>query len=249
MGCAVEQTHPTGRSTPRTPPIDRRRNQRALKPLVKPGPYVGRARDTSIRGWNDRLSRRCSVRSLEDWNTSRLTKYVHAAVEHGVADLDVGLGSRNARPPATDGRLLAMPWPGSSSSRLKGCRAVIGLPPEQEQTRKVDSPTGKRVNAQLKVSGILSPHSVATRCRAGFILGRRPPAAGLLTHLLRVSRASTPVNPWRPACSARRRSGLGQPVGEPESQTGVGRTHGSPSRWNADERAFARTLGHPSPVW
>ena len=32
--------------------------------------------------------------------------YVHDAVEHGVADLDVGLGSRNARPPATDGRLL-----------------------------------------------------------------------------------------------------------------------------------------------
>ncbi len=62
--------------------------------------------------------------------------YVHAAVEHGVADLDVGLGSRNARPPATDGRLLAMPWPGSSSSRpTRRARAVIGLPPEQEQTR------------------------------------------------------------------------------------------------------------------
>src|ERR1019366_2559772 len=38
--------------------------------------------------------------------------YVHAAVELGVADLDVGLGSRNARPPATNGKLL--------------CHAVVG---------------------------------------------------------------------------------------------------------------------------
>jgi hypothetical protein len=58
---------------------------------------------------------------------------------------------------------------------------------------------------------------------------------------------STPVNPWRPACSARRRSGSDSPSGNRNRKRASVVTHGLPPIATPTERAFARTLGHPFP--